>query len=654
MGESYRPGKRGNAVGRSRLRRGSRPGPPGRALTSRPMTARRHVPLALAALLVLVARAVVAAALADHPLLQPEAGLDTGAYVDLARRIAAGDLLLRALPQPFFVSPLYAYFVAAVLFVTAGSLGAVLAVQALLGAAAAWLAGDTARRLFGERAAVPAAALLGLTGVVAFHESVLLQAALDPFLAALALWLLARALEGEPRPRAFLLAGLALGLFTLNRPNVLPWAVALGALLLLARGLDAGARPAAAVLFGTALGVAPAALRNLAVSGEPVLVSSHGGLNLLVGNGPGADGTYRWLDGITPSIGGQAADARRIAEAETGRALSAREVSAHFAGKARRWVAENPGTAARLFARKAWYVLSGEEAPLNFSYPWFRRATPPLKLLAVGPWLLVPLGGVGLALLLLGAGRLPRLDAAAWASFVPAYVLLVAAFFVATRYRLPLYVPLATAGGGALVLLLEVAKVRAFRRLALAAVVALPLAALALWPTGLDDGSAEEETQWILHLVEMGKGEEASRRAEALAPQHPQPGVFWFRLGQAWALAGRLDDAEASLRRSLSIDAGQPETRRVLGAVLARRGMERTLAGDLAGAAADLEEAVKLDATDAALRLNLAAVLAELGEHVRARAQAAEALALRPGYEKAEALLRALSVPPPAVPKPPK
>jgi 4-amino-4-deoxy-L-arabinose transferase-like glycosyltransferase len=612
------------------------------------MAARRHVPLALAALLVLVARAVVAAALADHPLLRPEAGLDTGAYVDLARRIAAGDLLLRTLPQPFFVSPLYAYFVAAVLFVTAGSLGAVLAVQAFLGAVAAWLAGDTARRLFGERAAVPAAALLGLTGVAAFHESVLLQAALDPFLAALALWLLARALEGEPRPRAFLVAGLALGLFALNRPNVLPWAAVAGALLLLARGLNAGARPAAAFLLGTVMGVAPAALRNLAVSGEPVLVSSHGGLNLLVGNGPGADGTYRWLDGITPSIGGQAADARRLAEAEAGRTLSAREVSAHFAGKARSWVAENPGAAARLFARKAWYVLSGEEAPLNFSYPWFRRATPPLALLAVGPWLLVPLGGAGLAFLLLGAGRLPRRDTATWASFVPAYVLLVAAFFVATRYRLPLYVPLATAGGGALVVLLDAARARAFRRLALAAAVALPLAVLALWPTGLDDGSAEEETQWVLHLVDTGKGEEAERRAEALAPKHPQPGVLWFRLGQAWAQAGRLDDAETALRKSLAVDAGQRETLQVLGAVLARRGMERATAGDLPGAASDLEEAVQLDATDAALHLNLAAVLAERGEHARARALASEALALRPGYEKAEALLRALGAPRPS------
>jgi 4-amino-4-deoxy-L-arabinose transferase-like glycosyltransferase len=614
------------------------------------MASRRHVPLLVTVLLALVARAVVAAALADHPLLQPSDGLDTGAYVALARRVAAGDLLLRAFPEPFFVSPLYLWFLGAVLAVTGGSLKAALALQALLGAAAVWLAGDAARRLFDDRSAVPAAALLGLTGVVAFHEATLLQAALDPVLSALALWLLARALEGEARPRAFLLAGLALGLFALNRPNVLPWAAVAAALLLVARGLRAGARPAAVLLLGAALGVAPAALRNLAVSGELVLVSSHGGLNFLVGNGPGANGVYRWLDGITPNIVGQAADAKKVAEAEAGRPLSPREVSAHFAGKAWRWIAEHPGPAARLFGRKCWYVLSGDEAPLNFSFPWYRGETGVLRLLFVGPGLLVPLGGAGLVLLLAGAGRLPRRDGAVWASFVPAYTLLVAAFFVATRYRLPLYVPLATAGGGALVLLLEACRTRETRRFVLAGAVALPLAAFALWPTGLDDGSAEEETQWVLVLVDRGDDAEASRRAEALAKRHPQPGLLWFRVGQAQAQAGRLDAAEGGLRRSLSIDAGQPETQKVLSAVLERRGMQRAVGGDLAGAAADLEGASALDPANPAVRLNLAAVLAERGDVARARAFASEALALRPGYEKAEALLRALGAAPVTAP----
>jgi len=592
------------------------------------------------AVLALAARALVLANLIDHPLLRPEGGLDSGVYFDLARKVAGGDLFLRTVAEPFFVSPGYLYFVAVILAATLGALGAVLAVQVVLGAVAVGLVGDTARRLYGERAAVPAALLLALCGVVAFHEAIPLQAAIDPFLTALTLWLLVRALEGAST-RDFALAGAALGLFALNRPNVLPWAGLVVALVLAGRGLRTGARAVGAFALGVVLGIAPATLRNLAVSGEPVLVSSHGGLNLLIGNGPGADGTYRWLDGITPSIAGQAADARRVAEREERRQLSSGEVSAHFARKAFAWVKAQPAAASRLFARKVWYVLSGDEAPLNFSYAWYRRQYLALQLLPVGAWLLVPLGGAGLLLGLFGSPTMRRRDVAIWASFVPAYLLLVATFFVATRYRIPLYVPLATAGGGLVAATLGALKDRRAGRLPLAWAVAVPLTALVLWPTGLDDASGEEEAKWVLHLVDAGDPS-AGRRAEALSHGYHQPGVLWFRVGQAQAVAGRLDEAIGSLERSLAIDARQKETEKLLAEAHARRGIERTLAGNLDGARRDLEEAVRLAPGDPAALLNLAAVVAEQGELSRARALTREALALEPGYEKAQALLRAL------------
>src|SRR6187549_1799553 len=68
--------------------------------------------------------------LKDHPLLHPDAGLDTTAYVHLARRVVAGDLSLG--PGLYFVSPLYIYFLATALAVT-DSFTAVRILQAALG-----------------------------------------------------------------------------------------------------------------------------------------------------------------------------------------------------------------------------------------------------------------------------------------------------------------------------------------------------------------------------------------------------------------------------------------------------------------------------------------------------------------------------------------
>ena len=113
------------------------------------------------------------------------------------------------------------------------------------------------------------------------------------------------------------------------------------------------------------------------------------------GNGPGATGAYREIPGITPDIGGQARDSKRVAEAAEGRALSSREVSAHFARQAWSWIAHEPAAALSLFLRKSRLLLSRDEVPLNFSFPWYREKSRALKLLAVGPGLLVPLAGAG-------------------------------------------------------------------------------------------------------------------------------------------------------------------------------------------------------------------------------------------------------------------
>ncbi len=133
----------------------------------------------------LVVKLAVFFAFQDHPLLQADTGLDAGGYVHLASRVVAGDVLLGK--EPFFVSPLYVYFLAPIFALTGGSLAAARFVQVLLGTAAAGLLFGAARRFVGDRAALLGAALYLLTGVVTFHEVLILQAALDPFLTALLL-----------------------------------------------------------------------------------------------------------------------------------------------------------------------------------------------------------------------------------------------------------------------------------------------------------------------------------------------------------------------------------------------------------------------------------------------------------------------------------
>jgi 4-amino-4-deoxy-L-arabinose transferase-like glycosyltransferase len=525
-------------------------------------------------------KTVVLAQLHDHPLLQPTGGLDSEVYAALARRAADGDWALG--PEPYFVAPLYVYFLALVLRLT-GSLLAAQVLQVVLGVAAIALVFDAARRLYGRSAAAAAAVLAAATGVLTFNEVLLLQSSLDPFLAALGLALLASALE-TGRLSGFVLAGFAVGVHALNRPNILLW---LPVLALLVAIVQHRPKAALAVLAGALVAIAPVTLRNRAVSGEWIPISSHGGLNFYIGNNERADGTYRSVPGVTPSIAGQAEDARRVAEAAVGRPLGASETSQYFSGLAWEWIRGHPGKAAALLLRKLAYTFNATELSLNYSYGYYRDdERTALRLLPVGAWLLVPLGLLGLVAA--PTALAPRL-AWTWKAFVPVYAASVAAFFVAGRYRLPLLVALCVTAGGAAAHLAGLARRTDKRALAAASVSLAVLGIVASWDFGLDDGRANEAREMARAHVERGRIEQTRAAAEREA-----------------------------------------------------RGVALFQRGELEPAARELEAACALDPTLASAQLNLAVVRAEQGRYAEARDRVDEALRLRPDYPQARGLRAAL------------
>jgi len=536
---------------------------------------------------VLVVKAVVLAQLGGHPLLQPHGDLDTAAYVELARTVADKGPL--AVAQPFFLSPLYVFFLAGV-FKAGGSLFTAKVVQILLGTLAVGLVHRTARQWYGARAAWLAAALAALTGLFTFQEVLTLQAALDPFLVASALYLVSRAQVGR-RPWPLVAAGASAGLLALNRPNALGYGLAAGALIALSSRWQAareGTPPVvrqpvargATFLAGLFLVLAPAALHNYAVSGDFVPIASHGGLNFYIGNNADADGKYRPVEGVTPSIVGQARDAARIAEADAGRPLTPGEVSAYFYRRAWAWIGAHPGQALRLLAWKVALLLNRTEVPLNYSYAYYRwDERTLLRALAVGPWLLVPLGLVGL---LVPSMRADRPGFWVWASFVPVYGFSVAAFFVTSRYRLPLLVPLCISAGGAVAWGVERLRERRLRPLVVPALAALILGVLVNWHLGLDDGRGGEQQRRAVWLVEQGSYDEARRYVAEIAAAHPRPVALRIRVGEAFANANQFDDAVGQFRAALAIDPAGPETRLALGQALVVTGQPREAAALLA------------------------------------------------------------------------
>jgi tetratricopeptide (TPR) repeat protein len=539
-----------------------------------------------------VVKLIVLLQLRDHPLLQPLGELDTAYYVALGQRIAQDGVL--APIGAFFVSPLYVYFLAAV-FAAGGTLFAAQLIQIALGATAVGLLFATARHWFGARAAGIAAGLATLTAVFTFNEVVILQSALDPFLVSCVLYALTRTVAGGGL-WAFAAAGVWSGLLALNRPNALVFAIAAAAAVFAFQwqrsagdGQHRGSGRWHARLYRPAVLVASLlavlllnAARNYAVSGDFVLIASHGGLNLYIGNHDRADGTYTPVPSITPSIAGQAGDSRRVAESSAGRSLSPAEVSAYFTRRAIEWATAHPADALRLTIRKIGILLNRVDVPLNYSYAFY--ASEPssfLRVLVVGPWLLLPFGVIGL---FWPALRVNRSGYWVWAMFVPVYGAAVVLFFVTDRYRMPLLVPLCAAAGAALLRFVDLARTGRFRSLVIPATAVTVAAGVAFANLGLDNGKGSEQTRKAVWLIEQGSFDEARRYVEEIAPRHSHPGVLRFRVGQALLDARRHADAATVLAEAMAIDGPRPAIRLALGEALLMAGRSREAAGHLAAA----------------------------------------------------------------------
>lgn len=548
---------------------------------------------------VFILKLLVVLQLKDHVLLQADAGLDTTAYLQLARRVG-GDFWLG--PDLYFVSPLYIYLCATVLALF-DSITAIRVVQIALGTATVALTFVAARVWYGPAAAWVAAGLTTLTGLLTFYEALILQAALDPFLTAAALAGLALALTRD-RTTPAVLAGVAFGLQAMNRPNVLIAAAGILVLLVLLHRRLAGY-----MAIGLALSLTPLLVRNGLVAGQWGTLTSHGGLNFYIGNHAAADGSYKAIEGITPNIVGQQEDARRVVSTALGRPVTDAEASSYFYDQAWAWIRDHPGAAIRLWLRKLHLIFSAEHLWLNYSYPFFAYdANTLLRFLFVGPAVLIPLGIVGLVL---GIGRPRRAPYLIWLAFVPLYALSVSFFFVSERYRLPLLIPMAVGSGALIARLIEDARRRDLSRVASVAVPVLCLALVTHWPLGMDDGRAEQRLRMVESLVHRGRYDEAREWLDKALESARAPALAHFRIGRAFATAGQPSEAVRHLEEADRLDPERAEISFALGQALLDTGRA-------ADAVPHLREAFAAGVRPDLSGYDLARALAASGQHAEA------------------------------------
>lgn len=477
--------------------------------------------------------------------------MDASYHLDWAQALLAGE---DHHPGPFFRAPLYPWFLAASLWLTQGSLLAVLLIQALLGVCTTWLSYDLARTCFsrsGQRGPLIAALLVATNWVLVYFDAELLLPSLAIPLQLLALRLSVSNRESE-RLAPLFGTGVIWGLAALVRPNCLLFLVALCAWRALKR--PRGTLTAAILALGAALPILPITAYN-ASQGDTVLISSQAGINLWIGNNPHSDGSTAIVPGTRPDWWGGHHDAIQEAELAEGRALSPSEVSRHYTERSISWIREAPIAWLGLLSRKALLLIGHEElgnnANIHFAahhFSWTMSALPPSFAL---------LFSLGLAGLMLGykrrevTGELP--------GFLLVYGLSVLAFFVCARFRAPLLPILACGAGHSLSWLMSALQAgRLPSALKLSAGIAV-LCLISLQPSArTNSDSAQGYWQLGVAAQQAGDLDLAIEHYETALASEQRYWYAWRDLGKAHLLNGDLISAERALRRGLSIRPHEP------------------------------------------------------------------------------------------------
>lgn len=370
---------------------------------------------------------------------------DTKFFIKYARAIAGGDIFLSG--KSLLFSPLYAYFMAAVFTVVGENFLWVQVIQYGLSVLAAYLLYRLSRDLFGTLAGLFTLILYLFYDMILIYDSQLLDTVFSILLPAGALLLLHRApITG--RLGQWFGAGLVLGLFALTRPNVMLffplvavwayWAGGTGSKLI--RRLV----PAVLVAVGAALMILPFTVRNMVMTGEPVLITAHGGINFYVGNNEKATGYFTPPHGMPPLPGIFNLEVpKRVAEEQSGRTgMSDSEVSGYWFQRGVTYIKANPGAFLALTLKKTRAFFNGYEVGLNFDFNFLREVSWSLKIAFLPLALLLPLGLAGMVLSL----RHWRTHILFYLFFFT-YSASVILFFITARYRLPVIPVLLVYGG---------------------------------------------------------------------------------------------------------------------------------------------------------------------------------------------------------------
>jgi 4-amino-4-deoxy-L-arabinose transferase-like glycosyltransferase len=603
----------------------------------------------------------------DPLFLSPQ--MDSLYHHEWALAIAAGREFIH---DAFFRAPLYPYLLGLLYKLIGANLMVVRIIQALIGSASCGLVYLLARRLSAKPQtpnskpqssnrdsglhpssfilhpsdAVPRVAgfVMAAYPLAIWFDGELLLEGLLTFLLLLGFVLLLRSRDTD---RQWWLPGIVFGLAAIARPNVLAFLAVLPVWLLIEyrretrhpqitqitqiNRKESGRNTVWSRLLlvwgAAAVVILPVTIRNYVVSREFVPIAWQAGTNFYIGNSLESDGVTAIVPGTRASWWGGYDDVNRLAEEAAGRPLKGAEIDRYWLGKGIEFWRRHPGKALGLLARKTFLWFAGFEVGNDRDLYAVKRYSFINYLLFNSKFLKFPFG-ILLPLALAGVWLCRR----QWRRLLPLYLFVGAyslsfiAFFVTSRYRMPMIPIAAIFAAVGLVGLVRLVphKPRALRWPLAIALAAFLLFNASLAGAGRQASPDQNHFAAAVGLHEQGKDAEALielRRALATDSATNVLSLEATLLGSQGDLAG----AERAARAAVRLHPFEADAYGMLGNVLAN-------AGQLDSAAVYFEVVLRRDPYSLQAWNNLGNIALSRQDYARARHYYEGALKIRPTF----------------------
>jgi hypothetical protein len=353
--------------------------------------------------------------------------------------------------------------------------------------------------------------------------------------------------------------------------------------------------------------VLPVTIRNYAVSGDFVLVSSNAGINLLIGNSARADGEVR---GTIPGIGALDTSfdypeiVRRVERME-GRPMSHAQVGRYLTARAWEEMTDDPARTARLMARKTALFWGPDEVADNKVVALDRAHSTVLRWLPLSFAIILSLGVVGFVRAVFGAGpstqvgapRTERRDLWLVLAVVIVWFATHLPIAVTSRYRLPV-IPFL---------------------IVFAALVIRWLAA------ALSSRRYRPAIPWVAALVVVLVFSHVD-----LAGYEDNRARWHYQRAIAFQRGGDLDGAIGEYREALRLNRDYGAVYNDIAAALATQGR-------IQESVPYFQKALEFNPADPSIHLNLAMALEAIGRRAESRERYREVLRLSPDNAQARA-----------------